>query len=723
MLTLKPMPSYAELRELDKQFNGDQLLELSQIFMTLNWLQEFPDHALELLSGMYLPPHQRTMLYQAHRGAGLNVFPCSRGTSKSSLICGIYPAYVSAVYPSRKEVLLHLTGFRGGQTIFNDVELWLDGGWDSQSMPAPFLKASTTNGPRPVQRHPNQWKIQFASHSSMLTMPTQNSETILGTRAHDLAIDEAKLLSKEFVEKVAVPFLNVMTDMRHGGAYADKNRVFMVSTVDYNWRPFQDYVHAAKEGLRRDHAAYHAAKAGDWVQYESLALAGLHDYTHTRFDYTDILIRKEFVGRDGRVFDVNYPDTEIPLTHDVFGIPFTVVGEDGRIQKQSPPVDYWMTYAMDKTSLERGLRDGSAEEASWLSEQRNIVETAAGDVYANAVVDLATCAGDRYIMPYKECGEAWIVQHKESLLDYEPPVLWTCQDPCVLGVDYAPSKDFCAFTVIRIGPLAGPTKLNSSGDRPGSQHVYQPVVHHGKTTWSNVVWCEQHLKMSHREVADKIRQLRSRYNLMWFYEPHVEDHWTACRAIGIDMRGGGHGVRDELLWLNEQDLPKDAYRIYDPLDKDDKVSAFEKDHRTLPMLDAIWPSDEINDTMVDFTVAQMQQGFLYLPKWLEQSQRPQSRELWIGYEAARNLEKQLRKLRQKPTKNWRSFYMDGDNSLHTNKRDLWASFIYAAKQLRAHLIRLRTIENTPPPLGMRVTRMGSRKGQTGRAAGARYYER
>jgi hypothetical protein len=187
------------------------------------------------------------------------------------------------------------------------------------------------------------------------------------------------------------------------------------------------------------------------------------------------------------------------------------------------------------------------------------------------------------------------------------------------------------------------------------------------------------------------------------------------------MRGGGNGVRDELLWLNESVLPPDAYRIYDPLDKDEKVLAFEKDHRTLAMLDAIWPTDETNDKMVEFTVAQMQQGFLYLPKWLDDSQRPVGqRELWVGYDAAKNLERQLRKLRQKPTKNYRNFYMDGDTALVQNKKDLWAAFIYAAKQLRAHLIRLRTIENTPPPLGMRVTRVGSKRGQLrGRAPGSK----
>jgi len=92
--------------------------------------------------------------------------------------------------------------------------------------------------------------------------------------------------------------------------------------------------------------------------------------------------------------------------------------------------------------------------------------------------------------------------------------------------------------------------------------------------------------------------------------------------------------------------------------------------------------------------------------------------LHIGYDAMKSLDAQLRKLRQAPTKNFRSFYIEGDTAKAQNKKDLWAAFIYAAKQMRAHIIRQRQIDDTPPPMGARISRVGS--GRThGRTLGSR----
>jgi hypothetical protein len=153
-------------------------------------------------------------------------------------------------------------------------------------------------------------------------------------------------------------------------------------------------------------------------------------------------------------------------------------------------------------------------------------------------------------------------------------------------------------------------------------------------------------------------------------------------------------------------LSPDQIRIYDPLDADERVQAFATDSKALPMLDAIYPSDQLNDRLVEFTVGQMTQSQLYLPKDIPESERPFDVKLDVGYSGTKILSHQLRALQQKPTKNFRTFYMKGDAEQTSNKKDLWAAFIYAAKQLRAHTIRQRMIEDTPPPIGAVITRLG-----------------
>lgn len=706
MLTLTKLPPLQELLELSKDYSAEQWLEAQAIMRPLVVFQEYPDITLVALTGVYLPPHERTILNVMHRGAGETVIACSRGTAKTATACCLYPAYVAAVFKGRVGLTLSASGFRGGQFQMLDISRWLRGGWDSQSQIAPFFRAGIDRTPEPVNKSNNYWSIDFQSESRILTLPTKDHDGIRGTRAHDVYGDEANFFDKELADKVIRPMLNVKTDMRHGGAYAQKNRIFWVSTVDYSWRAFQETIQAARDSLARDIGAREALLAGDRVRYEELESTGLHGYGLVRFDYTDVMIRRNVITRTGTRYRVNYPDTEIPLTVDKTGIPLTVRGEDGRMRLDSGPVEYWMTYAMDKEGIERPLRDGSVDFASWRAEQRNITDTNNGDVYGHALVEAASCRGDRYIRSYTHMPEAWKKRYADEQLDYTPPVLWECRDPCVLGVDYAPSNDFCAFVVIRMGPLA-------EGD-------YDYFTHHGHTEWSNVIWAEQHRKMTAAEAAEKIRELFQRYALHFHNDPRVRERWEACRGIGLDVRGAGASIRDELA-LIEPNPEAGRYIMYDPLDADERIAAFEKDRAALPILDCIAASDMMNDRLVSYSKGQMEQGLLYLPKYLTEVERPpNSRERHIGYEAAKILSIQLQKLRQRPTKMYRSFYMEGDTEQDANKKDLWAAFIYACKQMRAHIIRKRQEDNTPPPMGARVARVGARAtDRRKRAVGAR----
>lgn len=706
MLALKAWEKpFADVLRGPKQGTAEAQLELQMLWPSVLRMQESPDIALIALAGIALPVHERTMLYISHLGAGSNLNVSSRGTSKTTTICVLYSTVRGLLFSKRKAVTLSATGFRGAQIIFNDFKRWAEGGWSSQEEGLEFLRASTKSQDI-IHRGQNMWSIDYKSHSTNKALPTNDPDKIRGNRANDLYLDESNFMDEPLVETVAMSFLNVVDDFRHGGADAQKNSVFFTSTVDYSWRPFQKRVDAARAALRRDMDARAALSEGNWELYREHEAHGLADTTLTSFDYTDTYIRKQGVTREGRKYRVvKYPNKDMSLKRYPEGMPFTERDERGYMKKLSGPLEAWATYPMDKSRLEQGIRTGSTDEASWLSEQRNVVDTADGGVYPNPVVDRAAFDGSQYLTKFDKCNDAYKRKYNEYLLDYSPSVLYRCDDPCVLGVDFASSNDLSAFVVIRLGPMA--------------EGEFNELTEHGKTPYCNVVWAEQHRGTSAADVAGKIYDLMKRYNLVYFHEAHEEDMWKVCRGIGLDLRGGGTGVRDELLRLNQEVLGSEEFRIYDPRDKDERVQAFSNQPGALPMLDGITAQDTTNSALVNYTLGQMQNDLLYLPKWVPESMRQDRPEIAFGYSGTKALSSQLRKLRQQPTKQARTFYMEGDLNKVENKKDLWAAFIYAAKQVRAHLIRFNNIQSAPPPMGARITKVGGKQGFLGRTPGSK----
>jgi hypothetical protein len=510
------------------------------------------------------------------------------------------------------------------------------------------------------------------------------------------------------IEKTAIPFLNVKGDFRHGGAMAVSNSISFTTTIDFSFRPFQRYVRAARAAQETDFAAWQALVNKDSAKYHDLAKDGIGKYCYVRFDYTDLMIRLVLMAQDGRRFKVNWPNSDIPITKLPLGIPYSERAEDGQVKKHGSPTQVYITYPIDFDLVEQPLRSGAADETTWKAEQRNIEDSAQGDVYSHALVDAATCVGDRWIISWDRLGPEWKRLHPDESEHYLPPVLWRCEDPCVIGIDYAGGdRDFAAYTVIRLGPLATGT--------------FDPFTHHGKTPWSNVIWCEQHRYTSHEDVREKVWQLMARYNVVHFHDPYQNDDWKACRGIGLDMRGGGQGARDTLVYLNH-DVPQDRFRIYDPLDRDERILAYATDTNAKPMLDCIAANDTTNERLVEFTKGQMEAGVLYLPRYLQPSERSADRSLDPAYEASKLLSQQLRKLQQELTARARRFTMPGNKEGLEGKKDLWSSFIYASKQMRAHMIRLQTITDTPPPTGGVISRIGSvrrSQGINGAAVGSK----
>jgi len=500
--------------------SAEQKLEADRIYRAIIHWRQWPDVAVHTLSGIYVPTHQRLMMQCGHLGAPSTVYVCSRGTSKSAVVDVVYSTYKGVMFPKRKAITLSAGGFRGGQVLFNDAEKWIRGGWSDQEGELDFLGRCARHD-KVIHRAQNFWAIEWTSGSTNMTVPTNDPEKIRGLRGNDLYIDEANFADFELMDKVALSFLNVLGDFKTGGENAASNSVFYTTTIDYGWRDFQRTSNAAYDGLARDLAALESLHKKDHATYASYRKKGLLQTMFVSFDYTDTIIRRYVTTRSGERMEISWPDASRRFKLDPRGIPFTVLGENGRLQAQGVPVEVIPTYPINR-NIEDKLLSGETAEAIWLAEQRNVVDTSTGDVYPHFVVDAATCKGDRYVLAYEECGADWQKKYDDAT-HFVPPVMWSCADPCVLGVDYAPgSRDFSAFVVIRIGPCA-------TGE-------FNPVTGLGKTEWSNVIWAEQHRMTSHADVANKVRELKDRYNLLFYHDPHENDTWKLCRRPGIRER-------------------------------------------------------------------------------------------------------------------------------------------------------------------------------------------
>ena len=250
---------------------------------------------------------------------------------------------------------------------------------------------------------------------------------------------------------------------------------------------------------------------------------------------------------------------------------------------------YIYTYPVNKKQLEDPLDQGLVDFETWAAEQRNVFIEAAGSVYSPKLIERAI--GPIYTIE-EERARNWYMD-KEGRR-YMPPVLYESTDPCFLGVDVARTSDFSAFVVIRLGYGESSFFKDST--------AYNLKKHSGIGTWSNVIWAEQHQKMTIKEISDTVRALRKRYNIITV---------RGVPGIAMDARGGGTNIRDELanpvpekLDTGEIDLNwKSPQKIYDPIDEEYKHLA--ADENNWGGLEVLWTSDQSNQELVGFSRAQL----------------------------------------------------------------------------------------------------------------------
>jgi hypothetical protein len=648
-------------------------------------LRHQPAHAAYYLTGIVLPSHERYWLSMYFGDTKENNVLASRGTSKSFTFASLAAPLKSALNKNIRGLTISRSGFRGGKELFKDAERMITGSLRSQSIPGRFLEESVATA-KVVNRDPSMWSINWASNSQYATVPSTNLEQLRGLRATTIHADERAFMPDELPNAILRPMLNVGQDFRKAALGGDKNQMWQISTIDFTLRGWWRELQTATELQLAEYRAQQARKQGDWEEYAAQmdmnnGRLKSASFFFSRVDYTDLIIPEVVKSLDGeRQWRVNYP-MEAGVERD-------------DILKYDPisGVSEWYTYPVDKKGLEEPLRLGNVDEDIWLAEQRNVPMSASGNVFSH---DLIQSISER------PCWTASGSKRKseDDGNEYYAPLLYTCGDPVVIGVDYARESDESALVVIRLGELAEGDfdPFTSRVDEQGRTLL-------GRTPWNHICWAESWKHLQSHEMADKIRDLFQRYHVISTVE---------IGGIGLDKRGGGTAVRDDLgnpraQTINGQPDPawdgSKVMKLYDP--EDTKGFGYYSALNDPMYWGGLRLLATTNQDNVEWTYgarALMQQKKLYLAYWEPPSRwasekgllnpngepdryHPEYMKWEVGYNGIRRLKSQLLRLVSKVSEQGvMGFTMPGDRTKDEGKKDLWAGTIYAVKLLRQHL--------------------------------------
>lgn len=675
------------------------------------FLRMRPDWAARWLTGIVVPPHERFGLGLYFSEYRENNLCWSRGTSKTFGLCSLAAPLKALLYKNLSILTLSASGFRGGKEIFRDSQRLFEGQLKSQVQPGEFLTRSAQNAPKVIAKDPSIWTIALKSHSRYSTAPTNNAESLRGLRANIVNLDERNYFpdGQAVVHGIVRPMLNVGQDFLRTASGSDHNQIFQISTIDLTVRDWYPEIQQAELLARREYEAMRALKGGDGAEYDRLladqdgALRGA-SFSYSRLDYTDLLIPEWVGGPDGERYRVAYP------------VQPEITKEDLLKEDPREGVSYFFTYPVDKEGLEAPLFSGVTDREVWLAEQRNCFIQGAGNVFE---WDLLQKVTER---PIYEAGK---IKGYENLQDeFYAPILYSCGDPCVVGVDVARESDETAFVVLRLGEMAE-GKFDPTLSRKDS--LGRPCL--GQTPWNHVLWAESWKNLEYSDAAEKIRELFERY--------HIVSSDT-LGGIGMDARGGGSAVRDFLgnpkpplvdgrpdpAWNQNEVL-----KLFDPEDKNGfgHYAAFNDPRQYWGGLRLLATTNTDNLEWTYGTRALMQQKKLYLGFWQPASRwaeemgfltlhgepdrsNPEFLKHEIGYTGIRRLRSQLLRLQIKRTETGAiRFTMPGDRDKEEGKKDLYVALTYAVHLARQHLLSLTKDDDNglPPDIAPLLVQVGS----------------
>lgn len=671
-------------------------------------MRSMPSHAVHWLLGMQLPTHEQHFIRIYFANYRENNVIASRGTSKSFSFTSASAPVDAMLHRNQDTLAVSASGFRGGKLLFEDTKRMVLGELRSQRLPARYMHNSCKSN-KVIRQEPDRWIVGFSSHSQVMTVPTNNADAMRGIRARKAIVDERNTFDGEVVQAVIRPMMNVGGEFEKIASADEDNSIFQVSTIDYTFRDWYKEIAHQTKLAERQYQAEMARKGGDWTHYHRLMEENRGElktasFSLTRFDYTDLIIPTEIESYEGSRYRVEYP------------LPANLVREDVVKWDERDGCEYIYTYPVDKALLEEPRNNQTMDEDLWLAEQRNVFIEASGNVYPDSLIRKASehpiyRAGE---IPNYDAG----VRDEEGKaikeqFEFYAPVMYRCGDACVLGVDYARERDDFAVVVFRLGPLSS-GKFDPSGER--IDELGRPV--YGETPWSSVIWAESWPHTTAADAADKIRQLRDRYNLL-----NATGHNNGFGGIGLDGRGGGRAVADELAQprpsVLSNGLPdpnwKEPVKLYDP--EDEKFGHY----ASLPDTDSYWsglrllkPTNAENWEWTRLTKAGMEQSGLYIGYWeapstwaarkgitnqtgSRDSTSSEYQKWLIGYNGIKKLCRQLVSLQVEQTPSGLlRVVMPGRQGTEEAKKDLYSAFIYGWHTAREHLINETKQDDSPP---------------------------
>lgn len=693
----------------------DRVILTETLGRRLWFLRNFPAHGARLLTGMQLPSHERFLieLYLRNNYKENNIV-ASRGTSKTFCLGSCSTALDTLLHKSMDTLVVSASGFRGGKMILEDSKRLVLGELRDQRVPGPYLK-NAVDSQKVIKQEPDRWLVKWASGSTVMTLPSNNPEAMRGIRARKTVVDERNTFDGVVVQTVIRFMMNVGGSFEKVASDTSINSMYQIGTIDYTFRDWWKEIDASRRLAKREFDAMEALEKQDWEQYDRLMAENKNElvtasFQYARFDYTDVLIPHEIEDFEtGELYETRYP------------LPKNLIAKDLLKWDERDKRHYWYTYPADKKGLEEPLLNGTMDEDLWLAENRNVFIEAAGAVYPDSLI--------RKVSEYSIYAHGQ-VPNAEDEEEFFPPVLYTCGDPCVAGLDYAREKDDFAIVIIRLGPCAD-GKFTPAGRLDGKGRIC-----YGRTSWSSIIWAEAFGHMTAAQAAEKIRDLRTRFNIINTNE--LDDGWG---GMGMDARGGGLSVRDELANPKPPVLPsglpdpdwREPVKIYDPEDESyQHYGAFEEPEKYWSGLRLLTPPNAENWEWTRYTKAAMEQSLLYIGYWEAPSTWAQKKGIvtqtgqrdqgdleytkWlIGYTAIKKLKNQLVRLQTEMTPSGLLKVVMPGHGTEEGKKDLYSAFIYAWYMARQHIVNATKQDSGPPETEPTLVQL-----HNGRGRGAGY---
>jgi hypothetical protein len=668
-------------------------------------MREKPSVAAHYLTGIALPPHERLWLRLFFSEYKTNTVVASRGTSKTFSHASLAPPIKASLFKNLGILTVSASGFRGGKLLLEDSKRLILGNLKSQRMDGDYMVKLCTNK-NIIRQDPDRWTIKFSTNSEYTTVPSNNEDNLRGIRANIAIVDERNTFPGDVVDKVILPWMNVGQSFRSTAAGGDKNQIFQVSTIDYFTRDWVPKITQARSLAKRQYDAQKALMGGDYDTYDLLMRENdselrVASFSYTRIDYTDLLIPEYILEEStGDRYKVNYPIDEDLTVEDVL------------VYDERDKISYYYTYPVDKQGLEEPFRDGTMDADMWRAEQRNVFITSAGSVFPH---ELLHKVSERFI--YEEGKSPGFEMGKSVVYEdaFFAPLMYSCADPCVIGLDYARESDKFAIVVIRLGELSS-AKFNPFMKQKDS--FGRPFL--GKTDWNHICWAETWARWTAHEAGEQIRSLYARYNVICT---------TTFGGLGLDKGGGGTAVRDQLAQpkppiINGVPDPnwKEPIKIYDPNDSD---YAHYKGYSDITKywggLRLLSPGNHDNVNWVSATKAMMETNKLFMARWQNESEwvvergvanahgiadkgNPEYFKWKVGYDGIRNLKMQLLRIQMRPSSTGVIRYvMPGSREKEEGKKDLFSATIYGVHMAREHLRNDSKQEEVPMVLPILLT--------------------